>query len=149
VAPSKDSGPPRYDRDVPLPRALARFNRRVTNPVLWPLVGRLPGFGHVVHVGRRSGRVRRTPVLAFRAGDRVVFALTYGPATEWARNVLVAGGCRFRSGYGELQLTAPRRFVDPSGRAVPFVVRPILRILGARDFLELRVVGTSRHRDDT
>jgi deazaflavin-dependent oxidoreductase (nitroreductase family) len=134
---------------VPLPRALGRFNRRVTNPVLWPLVGRLPGFGQVVHVGRRSGRVRRTPVLAFRTGDRVVFALTYGPGTEWARNVLVAGGCRFRSRRGELQLTAPRRFVDPSRRAVPFVVRPVLRILGARDFLELRVVATSRHQDDT
>ena len=38
---------------MPLPKALARFNLKVTNPVLGHVAGRLPGFAIVTHVGRR------------------------------------------------------------------------------------------------
>src|SRR5919107_658451 len=69
------------------PKGLARFNRRVTNRVLGPLAQRLPGFGIVIHVGRRSGAVRRTPVNVFHRGDRYVIALTYGADSQWVRNV--------------------------------------------------------------
>lgn len=134
-----------YDRDVPLPRALGRFNRRVTNPLLGPIVTRLPGFGWIVHRGRRSGRTYRTPVLAFTRGDRVVIALTYGPATDWVKNVLAAGGCKLEKGSQRVDLHAPRLFHDRSRRAAPPLIRPALWLLGAADFLELRVsqpVGT-------
>ena len=83
---------------MPLPRQLGRINRRVTNPILWPIVARLPrsGFGRVVHVGRRTGRVYRTPMLGFRHGDGLVFALTYGQRTQWVQNVIAAGACTSR-----------------------------------------------------
>ncbi|SCF06599.1 hypothetical protein GA0070607_5111 [Micromonospora coriariae] len=70
-----------------LPRRLARFNRVVTNRVTGPLAGRLPGFGVIIHRGRRSGRVYRTPINIFRTSGGYVAALTYG-FTDWARNVL-------------------------------------------------------------
>lgn len=41
----------------------------------------------VEHVGRRSGRTYRNPVNAFRDGDHVTFALTYGRRVDWLRNV--------------------------------------------------------------
>ena len=47
---------------MPLPRALGRFNVRVTNRILGPIVTRLPWFGWLEHVGRRSGRAYRTPI---------------------------------------------------------------------------------------
>ena len=45
-----------------IPKRVARFNRMVTNRISDPLAGRLPGFGIVVHRGRRSGRPYRTPI---------------------------------------------------------------------------------------
>jgi hypothetical protein len=55
-------------------RRLAHFNRRFTNHVARPLAMLLPGFGVVVHTGRRSGREYRTPVNgeARRAVPRIV-----------------------------------------------------------------------------
>jgi len=129
---------------MPLPRWLARFNRRVTNPLLGPVVAFVPGFGYLVHIGRRSGRAHRTPVLTFTAGDRVVIALTYGPATEWVRNILAAGQCEFTTRRMTLRLVEPRRFSDPARRSVGPPMRWVLRLLGASDFLELRVVRTAR-----
>ena len=76
---------------MPLPRLIARVNRRVTNRLLGGLAQRLPGFGVVIHTGRRSRRVH--PVNVFRRGDRYIIALTYGSNADWVRNVLANGGC--------------------------------------------------------
>ena len=122
---------------MPLPRALARFNVRVTNPVLGRIVVRLPGFAMVVHEGRRSGRHYETPLLLFERGDRTVIALTYGPGTDWARNILAAGGCEAVRGGRVRRLTEPALVHDPSRRLVPRAIRPFLRVLGAADFLVL------------
>jgi deazaflavin-dependent oxidoreductase (nitroreductase family) len=126
---------------VPLPRLLGRFNRRVTNPVLWPVVSRLPGsrFGRIVHVGRRSRRVYRTPLLGFPHGDCLVFALTYGPGTQWVRNVLAAGSCDFETRRGTRHLVEPRLLRDPGLTLVPRAVGRILGALRSYDFLEMRV----------
>jgi deazaflavin-dependent oxidoreductase (nitroreductase family) len=124
---------------MPLPRALGRFNRRVTNPILWPIVSRLPGFGRIVHVGRRSGTVYRTPILGFGEGDRIVFALTYGPDAQWVQNVVAAGACDYETRRSTRRLVEPRRFHDPERRRVPSIVGLVLGIIGADDFLEMRV----------
>jgi deazaflavin-dependent oxidoreductase (nitroreductase family) len=124
---------------VPLPRALARFNVRVTNPVLRPLVTRLPWFAIVTHVGRRSGRHYETPLMLFRRDGQVVIAMTYGPDTEWAKNVLAAGGCEARTRRGSIHLAEPRRARDPRHRLVPRPIGLVLRLLGADDVLLLRM----------
>lgn len=126
---------------MPLPLALGRFNVRVTNRIIGPLLVQLPGFGRVVHVGRRSGRVYRTPVLMCRRGERAVFALTYGPGTQWVRNVLAAGSCGFETRGHTLALTSPELIHDESRRLVPRVIRWGLALVRASDFLVLRVVG--------
>ncbi len=120
---------------MPLPKALARFNVRATNRVLRPFVRRLPGFALVRHVGRRTGIERETPLLLFRRGDRVVIAMTYGPDTEWARNILAAGGAVAITRRGRVRLSEPRLVHDPSRRLVPWPVRLPLRLLRAADFL--------------
>jgi deazaflavin-dependent oxidoreductase (nitroreductase family) len=123
---------------MPIPRRIARFNRRVTNPILGPIAVRLPGFGILIHRGRRSGREYRTPVLSFRRDDTRVFALTYGTETDWVRNVLAAGSCHLVMRGRAIHLVEPRLFHDPAHRAVPRIVRLGLGILRADDFLELR-----------
>jgi len=122
---------------MPLPRSLGRLNARVTNRLLEPVVRHLPGFGVIEHRGRRSGRMYRTPVLAFRRGDRLTFAATYGPDSDWVRNVIAGDGTFEQSGR-RWRLSEPRPYRDPSGRAVPWFVRPVLALLRAADFLEVR-----------
>lgn len=124
---------------MPAPRWLARANRRGLNRLMLRLAPHMPGFGVVVHRGRRSGREYCTPVNVFRHGDRVSIALTYGRESEWVRNVLAAGGCQLETRGRELALVAPRLVRDESRRAVPAPFRMPLRLLGVADFLELTV----------
>ena len=86
-----------YGDRMAIPRAVGKFNKVATNKVLVHLAGHGP-FVELEHVGRRSGRVYHVPLNAFRSGDTVTFALTYGPKVDWLRNVRAAGGCRVRLG---------------------------------------------------
>ena len=123
---------------MPLPKGLARFNLKVTNRVLGPLAERLPGFGIVIHVGRRSGVVRRTPVNVFHRGDRYVIALTYGADSQWVRNVLAAGELDVEIRGRRVHLTAPEIVHDEARRLVPAPVRIPLRAADVSDFLVAR-----------
>ena len=123
---------------MPLPRALARFNRSVTNPILGRVTGHLPGFANVTHVGRRSGRRYTNPVNFFHAGDRYVIALTYGADSQWVRNVLAAGGCEIETRGRWMRLVDPELVHDPRRELVPSAVRPILGVIGVDDFMVLR-----------
>lgn len=69
---------------------LRHFNKRVTNPITLTFAGGR-FFAVVHHVGRRTGKRYRTPVLAapFEAG--FVIPLTYGNHVDWCQNVLSAG----------------------------------------------------------
>jgi deazaflavin-dependent oxidoreductase (nitroreductase family) len=122
---------------VPLPKRLARFNTLVTNRLVRRVAAVLPGFGIVSHVGRRSGRLYRTPVNVFRHGERYVFALTYGPDADWVRNVLAAGGCGLETRGRTVELREPERFTDPTRHLVPLPVRWALRLLRVDEFLAL------------
>ncbi len=123
---------------MPLPKTLARFNRVVTNPVLGHAARRLPGFAIVTHRGRRSGRVHRTPVNLFRAGDRYVIALTYGADSQWVRNVLAAGGCSVETRRRHIPLVDPEIVHDPRRALVPGPVRAMLGVANVSDFMVLR-----------
>jgi len=124
---------------VTLPGWLARLNRRVTNPALRPLAGRLPSFGIVLHRGRRTGRVYRTPVNAFPHGDGFLIALTYGRDVDWVKNVVAEGGCRLiHRGHGA-DLIDPRVLpLREDTRSIPGWIRRILRTLGVSEVLHLR-----------
>jgi deazaflavin-dependent oxidoreductase (nitroreductase family) len=126
---------------MPLPRSLARFNRKATNYVTRPFARWLPGFAVVTHVGRSSGRVYHTPVNAFRVDDGWAFALTYGRA-DWVKNVLHAGSATLHSRGRTSEITNPRIVVDAEHRDLPAIVRPILKRIGVDE--ELRVVPTEQ-----
>ena len=121
-------------------RGLAHFNRRVTNHLTRPLAKWLPGFGIVVHRGRSSGQMYRTPVNVFRVDDGYVIALTYGADSDWVKNVLAAGGCELITRGRTVTLTAPAIRHDERRRLVPPVVRIALAALRVEDFLHLEEV---------
>jgi len=99
---------------------------------------RLPGFGILTNVGRKSGRLYRTPVNVFRAPDGFLIALTYGRESEWVRNVDAAGGCQLETRGVRYLLSSPTIVHDPTRRRFPLFVRMMLGIIGANDFMQLR-----------
>jgi deazaflavin-dependent oxidoreductase (nitroreductase family) len=122
------------------PKWLAHVNRRVTNPITRTTVaGRLPWFGIVLHTGRRSGRPYRTPVMAFRTGDGYLIAVSYGPDSDWVRNVLAAGGCALLTRGRRVRLVRPRLVTDETRRDVPAFVGLVLRAIRVDEFMRLAV----------
>ena len=126
---------------MPIPRAVARFNRVGLNRLTVRIAPWAPGFGVVHHVGRRTGRPFRTPVNLFRDGDRYVVAVTYGTESDWVRNVIAANGCDIETRRRLVALTAPRVVHDESRRVLPLVPRTVVRLIGVADFLVLDPVS--------
>jgi deazaflavin-dependent oxidoreductase (nitroreductase family) len=126
---------------MPMARGIIRVNKKVINPVMLRLAGTGP-FVDLEHIGRRSGTVRHTPLMAFRRGDTVTIALTYGAHVEWLANVRAAGGCRVRMGGKLLRLGAPRSLDPVEGLArMPQPQRTLLRWpIRCRDYVELPVL---------
>lgn len=126
---------------MPLSGGVARFNRRVTNRVTGMVAGWLPGFAIVIHQGRKSGKVYRTPVNAFRTKEGYRIALTYGSGGDWVRNVLVAGGCELVVRGKRVRVVAPRLGEDAGRRWAPLGVREVLGMIEAGEYLDLVAVG--------
>jgi deazaflavin-dependent oxidoreductase (nitroreductase family) len=120
-------------------RWVAAFNLAVTNRITSRFAARLPGFGIVTHVGRKSGKVYRTPINVFRAPEGFLIALTYGRESEWVKNVVTAGACQLETRGVQYQLSAPIIMYDPTRRRFPIPVRIVLRLIGANDFMQLSV----------
>ena len=118
-------------------RWLAKINIAFTNRITGLFAGWVPGFGILTHVGRKSGKVYRTPVNVFRAPNRFIIALTYSSQSEWVKNVLAAGGCELRTRGKKYQLCVPTIVHDPTRRQFPFPVRLVLGIVGADEYMEL------------
>ena len=120
-------------------RWVAAFNLAVTNRITSRFASRLPGFGILTHVGRKSGKVYRTPVNVFRTPEGFLIALTYGRESEWVRNVIAAGACQLETRGVQYRLSAPTIVHDPTRRRFPIPVQIVLRLIGANDFMQLSI----------
>ncbi len=71
--------------------ALRRLTQ-VTRPLAMRSAGKEKSDTSIVrHVGRRSGQVYETPVVAVEHDDSVLIAIPYGERTDWVKNVLSSG----------------------------------------------------------
>src|SRR5215475_9995576 len=104
-------------------RWLAKINIAFTNRITGLFAGWLPGFGILTHVGRKSGKVYKTPVNVFRAPNGFIIALTYSSQSEWVKNVLAAGGCELKTRGKKYQLSSPKVVRDPTRGRFPFPAR--------------------------
>ncbi|MEE3754572.1 nitroreductase family deazaflavin-dependent oxidoreductase [Mycobacterium intracellulare] len=127
---------------MPAPRWVARANKIGLNRFTKFIAPWAPGWGVVVHRGRKSGRIFRTPLWVFRRHNGFVIALTYGPETDWVRNVLAAGGCELQTQRRRYQLGAPVVFRDEDATDMPAFIRFMLRrVIKAPEFLRLDIVS--------
>ncbi|MGQ4598457.1 nitroreductase family deazaflavin-dependent oxidoreductase [Nocardia sp. R6R-6] len=121
-----------------LPHALANFNRHVTNPTAGLVAGRAPGFGIVLHKGRRSGRSYRTPVMVFEQDGTYRIALTYGRNVDWVKNIRAAGGFALETRGHVVELTDLAVRHDRLASWAPSAVRPVLKTISAEYYVEAR-----------
>ncbi|MFD4959081.1 nitroreductase family deazaflavin-dependent oxidoreductase [Microbacterium sp. NPDC058389] len=99
---------PEPDRVPGPPRAA----QRAFAPVANALAGRrwFPLWAVVHHRGRRSGTAYATPIAVVPTTDRatILIGLPWGAHTNWARNVVAAGGAVLTWRGDEVATTAPR-----------------------------------------
>jgi deazaflavin-dependent oxidoreductase (nitroreductase family) len=118
-------------------RWLARVNRRAANHLTAPFARYVPGFGVIIHRGRKTDRVYQTPVMVFAAPDGYTVALIYGAESQWVKNVIAAGGCDLQT-RGRLEhLAADMVFHDESRALIPWLPRRFIALLRVADFLSL------------
>ncbi len=99
-----------------LSRRLARFNQAVTNPLQGAYAWLVPPWAVICHRGRRTGRLYRTPVNAYRRGATLTVVILYGEESDWVRNVIAGPAQVVRAGHTHDLLAA--RIVDPVIEAV-------------------------------
>jgi deazaflavin-dependent oxidoreductase (nitroreductase family) len=130
-----------------MPRFMRTVNRVVTNRLMAPMAGYVPPLALVHHVGRKSGRRYRTPVLAFPIESGTLTPLPYGTDTDWVLNLLADGGGALEALGRRTAVANPRVVTAEEGLAVaPAVLRPLLRLLSLPGFLLLDRAERSGHR---
>jgi deazaflavin-dependent oxidoreductase (nitroreductase family) len=117
------------------PRVSGGPPRRLVNataPVARALAGRrwVPLWALIRHRGRRSGTAYETPIAVVPTTDAsiVMIGLPWGVTTNWARNVMAAGGASLRWKGRDVELVHPR-IVDgaEAERLAKAPLRPVLR----------------------
>jgi deazaflavin-dependent oxidoreductase (nitroreductase family) len=131
----------------------SRFVRIVMKPMtrmLNPLIRRMAGRRHfnmaarIYHLGRRSGREYVTPATARLSGDHFWVSLTFGPNSDWCRNVRAAGECTIRwqgKDYHAVRPVVVDRDVAiaAAGKAFKRSEKAMMKAIGIRQFLRLDV----------
>ncbi len=89
---------------MPIPRWIARANRRFFNPRELKK-GKRPV---LAHVGRRSGTIHSTPLDAHPIDGGFLFIPNYGPRSDWVLNILASGSATLTKDGVEYTLVHPR-----------------------------------------
>ena len=112
-----------------IPYFMRRVNRMFTNPVMGTFAWLVPPLAVVHHVGRRSGRPYRSPVVAFRSATGFVIPMTYGRDVDWARNLVHARGGEVERLGRRVAVRNPRIVgLDEAGPRLPAAARPFFRV---------------------
>jgi deazaflavin-dependent oxidoreductase (nitroreductase family) len=115
---------------------MRRVNRVFTNPVLGTVAWLVPPLAVVHHVGRKSGKSYRSPVIAIPNARGFVIPLTYGRDVDWARNIVAARGFELERMGRRVRLTKPRIVdFDKAAPQLPAMVRPLFKAANLPGFV--------------
>jgi deazaflavin-dependent oxidoreductase (nitroreductase family) len=122
----------------------------ITSPITVPIArsGVVPLWGVVHHRGRRSGKEYRTPVVVLGTPAGLLLPLPYGSGTDWCRNLLATGTGVVHWRGADHEVSAPE-VIDASTAAPTLsgLMRPLVRVLGIKQFLQVRRAGVGRSVD--
>lgn len=85
---------------------LRRFNKYVLNRIMLLFAGGRV-YAVVHHIGRKSGKPYKTPVVAVPIEGGFAMPLPYGSDTDWCLNVQAAGRCTIVSGKKGYDVVQP------------------------------------------
>lgn len=115
------------------------INKYVTNKILIHIAGKQ--FGHFAilsHMGRKTGKLYRIPIIAEPIENGFVIALTYGKKVDWYENIQANGSCSIKWKEKDYTLINPEFVTKEIGLlAFPKLLRSILRKVGIEYFLKL------------
>jgi deazaflavin-dependent oxidoreductase (nitroreductase family) len=126
---------------------MRRVNRVFTNRIMGTFAWFVPPLAVVHHVGRKSGRRYRTPVVAFRTAAGFVIPMTYGRDVDWARNLVRAHGGDLEQMGERFTLRNPRIVGFKGAEShLPAVARPLLRVADFPGYVLLDLDTGRSHR---
>jgi deazaflavin-dependent oxidoreductase (nitroreductase family) len=116
-----------------------RLNKWTLNPVMLRFAGRKGFYAAAIHhVGRSSGRLYATPVVAEPAPGGFVVPLPYGTGVDWLRNLRAAGSARLVVDGSTVVVGRPE--IIPAAEAARFLPCGMKRLLdwqGVSSYLRL------------
>ena len=120
-------------------RRLRNFVKRFVNPVLRNFARSSRGpFALLRHVGRRSGKQYETPIMVWRMKDGFMIVLTYGPNTDWLRNLQAADQGNLRWHKREYTFKKPELIDAKTAEpALPPFIKFVLRLRGQHEYVKL------------
>jgi deazaflavin-dependent oxidoreductase (nitroreductase family) len=135
----------RRDRALAARRAFFWPLTRVLNPLIRHMSGRagVPLIGLVRHRGRRSGTLYEAPVAIGATDTLFLIPLTFGPRSDWCRNILASGDCEVKLRGLTYQAHGAEVVDDLRVRTeIDAAFNPVLRFFlaaqGIHQFLRLR-----------
>ena len=126
------------------------MNKHITNKILIHIAGKDVGlFAILSHIGRKSGKIYKIPIIVVPVQNGFVIALTYGKKTDWYENVKAKGGCTLTWKKRVYALTNPE-FIDQEQalQAFPAVFRVGLRMMGIQYYLRLTRIREQDRLED-
>ena len=129
---------------MPIPDRIRYFNKRFLNRLTLKIAGAAHSpIAAVEHIGRKSGKRYRTPVMVERLEHGFMFALTYGPGVDWYRNLLAAGKCTLFWNGGIYQLENPQTVdVETGVQAFPSPANLILKRIHIEHFFKMQIADS-------
>lgn len=132
------------------PSGFVRIVFKPLTKILNPLIRQLAGRRHfnmaarIYHRGRRTGRTYVTPATARLSGDRFWVSLTFGPNSDWCKNVRAAGECTIRwhgQDYHAIRPVVVNRSeaLAGAGKAFKRSEKAMMKAIGVNQFLRLDV----------
>lgn len=92
-------------------------------------------------MGRKSGRLYQTPVIATFYGETIIISLSYGEKVDWLRNILAQGGCEIFHDRKWLPATHPAVIdADTAYSMLPENRSKVYRRFKVEKFLRMHLV---------
>lgn len=126
---------------APFQSLIRTSNKYLLNPLMLRVAGQSYWYASVIHhIGRQSGKMYSTPIVADRVGGDIIVPLPYGTQVDWVRNVMTAGDATIVNKGKTYRVVSPE--ILDSTQALPLLPRERRRTferVSIGHFLRMRI----------